>query len=1040
VPGRTRKRRFPLPAPLSVGVLLAALGWASPASAAGNPQTGRPSVMVPVGAAPVIPRGALALGPAATSMRLRFDVVLSPRYSAGLQHFAAAVSEPGSAVYRHYLTPAQFASRFGQDRSVLRQVEGALQRAGLRPGPVPVNRLLIPIATTVGRASAALRTRFERYRLASGRVALANTSAPQLPAVVARVTQAVIGLSNLVTVVPRPPIVERPRAGHRPTAGASAGPQPCQAATAAAQQTGGWTYNQLANAYSGSELYAKGEEGAGVTVALFELQPWAASDISAFQSCYGTSSPVTSVPVDMGATGSAGEEATLDIETAIAMAPTASFLVYNAPSANYAQSTIDEYTKIVNDDQASVLSSSYGACEAIINQQAPGLIASENTIFQQAATEGISVFVASGDTGSEACYQADHAMTQLGVQDPASQPYVTSVGGTDLTSLGPPPTEQVWNEAATMNGASGGGISSVWKMPAWQHGSGVISQYSSGTPCNAAKGYCREVPDVSASADPFHPYVIDFGGAWTVVAGTSGAAPLWAALLADIDSQTSPALRAGFLNPVLYSLSKGNFNDITSGNNDYLQNNGGRFPAGTGFDMATGLGTPIGVTLARAWRPWQAVEGTLPSGAVSFNYLSSAACKSSTSCVAVGSYTAPASFPGNAQGLILTGSGASWKSAQAPRPPNAVDSDAPDDGLRSVACPSKSECVAVGDYPDAAGNEGLLLIQTSTSWKPFEAPVPANADPTREVAASSVACPSPSACVAVGTYRDSLGTTRGLLLTWNGANWQGVQTPLPADAQSSGLAELSSVACSSATSCTAVGWYRDSAHAQQGLLVTGFGSNWAPSQAPLPSDASTNPAADFNGITCQTTRCIAVGQYTDSLNNQQGLLVTGFGPNWTPVKAPLPANASTSPGQASLSTVTCRSGACVSVGTYTDSSSYEDGLILTQSKSSWKPKEATLPANAGRQPASLDSVSCPASICVAVGSYGGQGDGRLLLSGSGSSWTPVPVPLPSSVTSLGGTFGPVTCATFTDCVVVGSYITSSAQSSVNHALLASGPA
>jgi hypothetical protein len=130
----------------------------------------------------------------------------------------------------------------------------------------------------------------------------------------------------------------------------------------------------------------------------------------------------------------------------------------------------------------------------------------------------------------------------------------------------------------------------------------------------------------------------------------------------------------------------------------------------------------------------------------------------------------------------------------------------------------------------------------------------------------------------------------------------------------------------------------------------------------------------------------------------------------------------------------------VSVGTYTDSSSYEDGLILTQSKSSWKPKEATLPANAGRQPASLDSVSCPASICVAVGSYGGQGDGRLLLSGSGSSWTPVPVPLPSSVTSLGGTFGPVTCATFTDCVVVGSYITSSAQSSVNHALLASGPA
>jgi subtilase family serine protease len=180
----------------------------------------------------------------------------------------------------------------------------------------------------------------------------------------------------------------------------------------------------------------------------------------------------------------------------------------------------------------------------------------------------MSVVAASGDSGSEGCYRVNES-TALATLDPASQPFVTSVGGTDLTSVGTPPGERVWNEGvASKAGAGGGGISSVWPMPAWQSGPGVINPDSSGTPCGAASGYCREVPDVSASADPVHGYIIRLDGKWQDNGGTSAATPLWAAMLADIESASSPVYRAGFLNPLLYSsaaTSATGFNDITVG-------------------------------------------------------------------------------------------------------------------------------------------------------------------------------------------------------------------------------------------------------------------------------------------------------------------------------------------------------------------------------------------------------------------------------------------------------------------------------------------
>jgi hypothetical protein len=296
---------------------------------------------------------------------------------------------------------------------------------------------------------------------------------------------------------------------------------------------------------------------------------------------------VQSVAVDGGATvGDGTSEATYDIEQVMATAPGASILVYE--STNDVQGLLDVYTRIVNDDRAAVVSTSWGLCEALND---PTLMHAENTLFEQAAVQGQTVVAASGDSGSEDCYAVDQDRT-LQVDDPASQPYVTGVGGTSLSSLNPR-VESVWNSDG---GAGGGGISSVFPMPSWQQS--AVTSDSSGAPCGARSGYCRQVPDVSASADPAHGYAgyctagDCSGSGWRSTGGTSLAAPLWASIVALADQVCPTNHRAGFINPILYTSGATAVNDVTVGSNDLLGANAGSFQARTGYDMATGLGSP----------------------------------------------------------------------------------------------------------------------------------------------------------------------------------------------------------------------------------------------------------------------------------------------------------------------------------------------------------------------------------------------------------------------------------------------------------------
>jgi hypothetical protein len=238
--------------------------------------------------------------------------------------------------------------------------------------------------------------------------------------------------------------------------------------------------------------------------------------------------------------------------------------------------------------------------------------------------QGQTVVAVGGDDGSEDC-SGNNGLPDgsLQVEDPASQPFVTGVGGTTL-ALGPPRAESVWNDGGTLAsavtgaGAGGGGVSSFWAMPANQRDAPaslhVAQAGSSGAPCGQRIGLCRQVPDVSADADPATGYLMYWNGSgsvasqpvgWQGIGGTSGSSPTIAAVIALADASRGCAGSAiGFANPALYraaaSVPATDFNDVTSGNNDFTGTSGGRYAAGAGYDMASGLGTPNGTALARA--------------------------------------------------------------------------------------------------------------------------------------------------------------------------------------------------------------------------------------------------------------------------------------------------------------------------------------------------------------------------------------------------------------------------------------------------------
>jgi hypothetical protein len=337
------------------------------------------------------------------------------------------------------------------------------------------------------------------------------------------------------------------------------------------------------------------------------------------------------------------------------------------------------------------------------------------------------------------------------------------------------------------------------------------------------------------------------------------------------------------------------------------------------------------------------VEASLPANAntSSVTSLDSVSCASAGNCSAVGSYT---DSSGHSQGLLLSETSGTWATGvEASLPANAGTN--PNVIVNSVSCVSAGNCTAVGAYDDTSGgtllqDQGLLLSETSGTWAAgVEASLPAGVGTTPYVYLDSVSCASAGNCTAVGFVQDSYDadsslTYHGLLLSETSGTWvAAVEPSLPAGACASAScgAGLASVSCGSAGSCTAVGSYIDSSGQSQGLLLFSETSGtWATGVEPsLPANAGTNPKVGVSVSCAAPGDCTAVGSYTESSGQSQGLVLSETSGTWAAgVEASLPANAGTN-ANAGLDSVSCASaGNCTAVGYYTDSSGHSQGLLL----------------------------------------------------------------------------------------------------------------
>lgn len=324
--------------------------------------------------------------------------------------------------------------------------------------------------------------------------------------------------------------------------------------------------------------------GSGQTLALFELDGFTVSDITGYESAFNLPNvPLNVVLVDgfNGQPGSGAVEVTLDIQLMVALASGVSqIIVYEGP--NSGSGVIDTYNRIATDNLAKSISTSWGLPE---DESSGSMIQSEGVIFKQMVAQGQAIYAASGDSG------AYDDGVNLGVDDPASQPFVVGVGGThlNLDANGNYVNETTWSYGNGPGEGGGGGISSIWSIPSWQQGVANANNLASTT--------MRNVPDVSLDADPYTGYYIYYGGQWGLVGGTSCAAPLWAAFTALVNQQRAinGSGTLGFPNPLLYQAGaspsyQSLFHDITIGTNGY-------YPAVAGYDLATGFGSYIASSL-----------------------------------------------------------------------------------------------------------------------------------------------------------------------------------------------------------------------------------------------------------------------------------------------------------------------------------------------------------------------------------------------------------------------------------------------------------
>jgi subtilase family serine protease len=615
---RARFRFIPLMAAVTLVSGAAVLSPSAQASV--SPPRQAVAGMRPSWAGPSADKGAV---PGGTPISVR--VYLAGQDPAGLASYARQVSDPASASYRHYLSPAQFERRFGPTGTQLRAVTSWLAGAGLTV--TVANDNYVAARGTAARAATAFGTELHSYRTAQGTLR-APRSAVTVPASVAPAVLTITGLSTSDA---------RPRTD-------LAAPSPINEGTCSeywGQKTAstlppayghtldydlcGYVPPQLRAAYG---VNRSGLTGKGVRIAIVDegASPTIVGDVSTYMRRHGgqqlrPGQLTEYLPSDIaqscaplsGQPAAYGEES-LDVEAAHTMAPDAGIAYVGADCTADPTGLLDAETRIVDGRLADIVSDSWHlGTEA---QMTPDIVTAFQQVFERGAVEGIGFYFSSGDHGDWSAVTPGH---QPAIQFPGGDPWVTSVGGTSL-AMGPTNRyewEAGWGTdiaqlsadgatwtglPGTFAGGAGGGASALFAQPFYQRG---VVPYSLSHPGGATTAV-RVMPDIAADADPNTGMLIGLTTPFTpggptryveaVVGGTSEATPLIAGIQADAQ-QAQHGIPIGFANPAIYArYGTAAYHDVTD---QPLGRGVVVAAADAGRDPVTGAITNLAITYAK---------------------------------------------------------------------------------------------------------------------------------------------------------------------------------------------------------------------------------------------------------------------------------------------------------------------------------------------------------------------------------------------------------------------------------------------------------
>jgi len=516
----------------------------------------------------------IVLGDVPEEQDISFAITLPLRNEPELDALLVDLYDPTSSSYNQFLTADEFKSNFGPTDEQVAALTSTLTSQSLNVVQVSSNNLLIRATGKAKHVNKAFNVKLGLFEEESVYFAPHDgEESIEVP----QGALAVVGLSNRVKFKHQSKQVlttDKKKKKKKKSKKHLHLPTPVLEPPA-----------NIANAYQ----FPEGVHGNGQVAALVELDEYLTSDITTYLKYFNISSSAEIVnvyPVGQIKLPAYNAEVALDIELILTVAPNLEkLLVYMAPN-----SLIDLLAmihQIATDNLAKTISTSWGVPEAYLYQS---YVVSEGTAYKQMASQGQSMFAAAGDRGAFAM-----GGKILAVQNPASQPYVTGVGGTELSCSadGTYISETTWWIPALAEGG-GGGISSLWTIPSYQ-----VS--SPGSATSLASTTYRNVPDVSLDSDPYTGYPIVFKGKLGLYGGTSCAAPIWAGFMALVNEKRVSEGKKfiGFANPTFYSLgSSANyetlFHDIRDGSTN------GHFPAVTGYDLATGWGSMQATNLYNA--------------------------------------------------------------------------------------------------------------------------------------------------------------------------------------------------------------------------------------------------------------------------------------------------------------------------------------------------------------------------------------------------------------------------------------------------------